>query len=160
MIELKVGAGPVGKNHGVAYNAWYIHYWLTLSQCSKDIAIGILVRLTLRLAAQLRHIMIGVSYEDLAIAGSGGVAAALHATVGVDAKLVSISTEVKVGLRLMIALHFNPRPPNLGSRRVPNCILEHLLAAIPAPDASDLMAAQIEPHPPQPPPPQPPPHPP
>ncbi|EGB02187.1 hypothetical protein AURANDRAFT_69117, partial [Aureococcus anophagefferens] len=86
-------AGSVGRSHAT-YNAWYFRYWLTISQCSKDIAIGILVRLTL--AAQLRHI--GVSYEDLAIAGSSGVAAALRATVGGDATPVVLLTEVKVGM--------------------------------------------------------------
>ncbi|KAH8095344.1 hypothetical protein JL720_2639 [Aureococcus anophagefferens] len=83
-------AGSVGRSHAT-YNAWYFRYWLTISQCSKDIAIGILVRLTL--AAQLRHI--GVSYEDLAIAGSSGV------KVGMDAFGTKSADALQIPLRVV-----------------------------------------------------------
>jgi hypothetical protein len=82
-----------GGGAGVAYCQWHPRYSHTLSCCSKDVAIGIITRLTFVKLFRAA----GAEFIVCPVHGSRGVAGYVHLPLGDGRKLI-FPTEIKVGL--------------------------------------------------------------
>lgn len=92
--EMDVSPAISTGDGGSAYSAWHPRFIETMSKCSKDVAIGMLVRLQLVDAFKKA----GMTLELNPVHASGGFAGYVVARVGVEQREIRVAAEIKVGL--------------------------------------------------------------